>query len=387
MIQRQLAAKVTQMASKFPFVLITGPRQSGKSTLAKMVFPDYKYVSFSDLDVRTFAKEDPRGFIASYPDKTIIDEVQNEPSILSYLQTHTDNENREGMYILTGSQNMLMMQSVNQTLAGRVGILRLLPFSHQELKAAGIAPKGINEEILTGGYPRIYDKDIAPTDYYPSYINTYVERDVRNILQVGNLSLFVKFIKLCAGRIGQLLNKASLATECGISESTVQAWLSVLEQCYIIHLLRPDHNNFSKRLVKTPKLYFFDTGLACSLLEIGTPEQVATHYLRGGLFENMVINELIKHRYNAGAEANFTFWRDSNGNEVDLIQSIDGKQYAYEIKSGATFNKDYFKGLKYWSNLSAAPSECLNLIYGGSVELTTSNGKLIPWGEVTPSCP
>ncbi len=370
------------MASKFPFVLITGPRQSGKSTLAKMVFPDYKYVSFSDMDVKTFAREDPRGFIATYPDKTIIDEVQNEPSILSYLQTHTDNENREGMYILTGSQNMLMMQSVNQTLAGRIGILKLLPFSHQELKSANLAPNGINDEILKGCYPRIYDKQIEPTDYYPSYISTYVERDVRNILQVGNLSLFVKFIKLCAGRIGQLLNKASLATECGISEATVQAWLSVLEQCYIIHLLRPDHNNFSKRLVKTPKLYFFDTGLACSLLEIATPEQVATHYLRGGLFENMVINELIKQRYNAGAEANLTFWRDSNGNEVDVIQNIAGKQLAYEIKSGATYNKDYLKGLKYWSNLSGAEPECLNLIYGGSVGLSTSNGKLIPWGEL-----
>ncbi len=381
MIQRQLAEKVKQMASKFPFVLITGPRQSGKSTLARMVFPDYKYISFSDIDIRSFAKEDPRGFIATYPDKTIIDEVQNEPSILSYLQTYTDIENREGMYILTGSQNMLMMQSVNQTLAGRISVLRLLPFSHHEMNAAGITANNVNEEIFTGGYPRIYDKQIAPTDYYPSYINTYVERDVRSILQVGNLSLFVKFIKLCAGRIGQLLNKASLAVECGISESTVQAWLSVLEQCYIIYLLRPDHNNFAKRLVKTPKLYFYDTGLACSLLEISSSEQLVTHYLRGGLFENWVINELIKSRHNVGAEANLTFWRDSNGNEVDIIQTLGSEQFAYEIKSSATYNKDYFKGLKYWAKLSGADAARLTLVYGGTMAMTTSEGKVIPWDE------
>ena len=382
MIQRTLSSKIEQLATKFPFVLIIGPRQSGKSTLAKMVFPNYKYVSLSDIDMRTFAKEDPRGFIATYPDKTIIDEVQNVPSILSYLQTHTDNENREGMYILSGSQNMLMMQSVDQTLAGRVGILRLLPFSHLEMKLAEIAPKSVDDEIFKGCYPRLYDKQIEPTDYYPSYINTYVERDVRNIMEVGNLSLFVKFLKLCAGRIGQILNKSSLAVECGVSVPTIQSWLSILEQSYIVYMLRPDYNNFSKRLVKSPKLYFYDTGLACSLLEIESAKQIATHYLRGGLFENMVINELIKQRYNEGREANFSFWRDSNGNEVDLIRTDANEQFAYEMKSGATFNKDYFKGLNYWAKLSGADSLHRTLIYGGAAALTTSDGKVIPWGEI-----
>lgn len=379
MIARALHTKAVELATKFPFVLITGPRQSGKSTLVKMAFPDYNYVSFSDIDIRTFANEDPRGFIATYPDKTIIDEVQKAPSILSYLQTHTDNENREGMYILTGSQNILLMESVDETLAGRVGILRLLPFSHAEMKAAHIVPQSIDEEIFCGGYPRLYDKQITPTDYYPNYINTYVERDVRSIKQIGDLSLFVKFIKLCAGRIGQLLNKASLAIECGISEPTVQAWLSILEQCYIIYLLRPDYKNFTKRLVKTPKLYFYDTGLACSLLEINSASQIATHYLRGGLFENMVINELIKQRFNQGRETNFSFWRDSHGNEVDLLQTEAKEQIAYEIKSGATYHKDYFKGLTYWANLSNASVSNRFVVYGGIRSIQTSEGKLVAW--------
>ena len=382
MITRTLHRKVTELAAKFPFVLLTGPRQSGKSTLAKMAFPDYGYVSFSDIDMRTFAKEDPRGFIATYPDKTIIDEVQKEPSILSYLQTHTDNEGREGMYILTGSQNVLLMESVEETLAGRVGILRLLPFSHAELAAAGIAPATIDEEIFNGGYPRLYDRHIHPTDYYPNYINTYVERDVRNIRQIGDLSLFVRFIKLCAGRIGQLLNLSSLSVECGVSAPTAQSWLSILEQCYIIHLLRPGHRNFAKRLVKSPKLYFYDTGLACSLLEISSHQQIATHYLRGGLFENMVINELIKRRFNAGKEANLSFWRDSNGNEVDLLAADGAEQFAYEIKSGATFNKDYFKGLDYWARLSGADAAHRTVIYGGDRGMTTSDGNIVPWADM-----
>lgn len=382
MINRELHLKIIELSKKFPFVLITGPRQSGKSTLVKMAFPDYKYISFSDLDIRTFAKEDSRGFIATYPDKVIIDEVQKEPSILSYLQTHTDNENKEGMYILTGSQNITLMSSVDESLAGRVGILKLLPFSHSEMRNAGVDRKTVDEQIFYGCYPRIYDKDIHPTDYYPNYIRTYVERDIRNIKQIGDLSLFVKFVKLCAGRIGQILNKASLANECGISEPTVQSWLSILEQCYIIHLLKPDHKNFSKRLVKSPKLYFYDTGLACSLLEISSSSQIVTHYLRGELFENMIINELIKSEFNKGKEGDFTFWRDSNGNEVDLLHNIGNDTFAYEIKSGATFNKNYFKGLNYWSKLSAADSEHKTVVYGGNISLNTTEGKTVKWNDI-----
>ena len=382
MIVRTLQAKLEQLATKFPFVMITGPRQSGKSTLAKMTFPEYRYVSFADIDMRNFAKNDPRGFIATYPDKTIIDEVQLEPSILHYLQTHTDNENREGMYILTGSQNFLLMDSVNQSLAGRIGVLKLLPFSHKELSDNGLLFGSIDEEIFNGCYPRLYDKKIHPTDFYPNYISTYVERDVRNIKSIENLSLFVRFLKLCAGRIGQLLNKASLAVECGISEPTVQSWLSILEQSYIIYLLRPEHRNFSKRLTKSPKLYFYDTGLACALLELTSASQVNTHYLRGGLFENMVINEMIKKCYNAGKEAQIAFWRDTNGNEVDLIEYNDGESTIYEIKSGATANLDYFKGLNYWGKLSEIDISHRIVVYAGDNQLVTSNGKLIPWKEI-----
>lgn len=382
MITRTLQSKLEQLATKFPFVMITGPRQSGKSTLAKMTFPQYKYVSFADIDIRNFAKTDPRGFIATYPDKTIIDEVQLEPSILHYLQTHTDNENREGMYILTGSQNFLLMNSVNQSLAGRIGILKLLPFSHNELNSNDILPPTINEEIFNGCYPRLYDKNIHPTDFYPNYISTYVERDVRNIKSIENLSAFVKLLKLCAGRIGQLLNKSSLAVECGISEPTVQSWLSILEQSYIIYLLRPEHRNFNKRLTKSPKLYFYDTGLACSLLEITSATQIRTHYLRGGLFENMVINEKIKQCYNKGNDANIAFWRDSHGNEVDLIEHIDGEDYIYEIKSGATANPDYFKGLNYWGKLSNIDISRRIVIYSGENKFNTSNGIMIPWKDI-----
>ncbi len=382
MIERTQQAKLLQLATKYPFVTITGPRQSGKSTLAEMAFPDYSRVSLEDLDNREFAAEDPRGFIANYPSRTIIDEVQRVPSLLSYLQTHTDRQRQTGMYILTGSQNMELMDAIDQSLAGRTGILTLLPFSHEEMLGADILPETTNQEIYIGGYPSIYDRSIDPTDYYPSYIKTYIERDVRQMKAIGDLSKFRRLIKLCAGRIGQLLNKASLAVECGVSAPTVDAWLSILEESYIIYFLRPDYNNFSKRLVKSPKLYFYDTGLACSLLEIRNVSQLDSHYLRGGLFENMVINEFLKQAYNRGQEPSLSFWHDSAGNEVDLIQTAADCQYAYEIKSGATFSKEFFKGLNYWSKLSGADPNRKTVIYGGDKSMHTSDGKVVSWKNI-----
>jgi len=382
MIKRTQQAKLLQLATKYPFVTITGPRQSGKSTLAELTFPEYKRVSLEDLDNREFAMEDPRGFIATYPSHTIIDEVQRVPSLLSYLQTHTDRERRMGMYILTGSQNTELMAAVDQSLAGRVAILTLLPFSNEEMRNAGILPDSINKEIFYGAYPGIYDRNIDPEDYYPNYIKTYIERDVRQMKAIGDLSKFRKLIKLCAGRIGQLLNKASLAVECGITAPTVDAWLSILEESYIIYFLRPDHNNFAKRLVKSPKLYFYDTGLACSLLEIRDVAQLDSHYLRGGLFENMVINEYYKRDYNRGREPSYSFWHDSSGYEVDLIRTEASRQYGYEIKSGATFSKEYFKGLNYWSKLSGAGQELKTVIYGGDKAMRTSDGSVLPWQEL-----
>ena len=379
MIERILKQKLLEMTNKYPIVTLTGPRQSGKSTLLKTSFPDYKYVSLEDPDMRLFATDDPKGFLATYPDKTIIDEVQHVPSLFSYIQTYTDNENREGMYLLAGSHNFLLMENVNQSLAGRTAILKLLPFSHREMKEGGILPKNVDEEIFKGAYPRIYDKNIEPDDYYPFYIQTYVERDVRLMRNIGDLSKFIRFLKLCAGRIGQLLNLSSLANECGISVTAATAWISILEASYICYLLRPDFNNYAKRLVKTPKLYFYDTGLACSLLEIQNAEQISTHFLRGGLFENLVIIEFIKVAYNKGAEPNLTFWRDSTGNEIDLLRTEGGKQYAYEIKSGATYSPDFFKGISKWAKLSGAtPDQCF-AIYNGDREMKTSLGEVLSW--------
>lgn len=379
MIERALKTKLLEMAAKYPIVTVTGPRQSGKSTLLKTSFPDYKYVSLEDPDMRLFATDDPRGFLATYPDKTVIDEVQRVPSLFSYIQTHTDKENKEGMYMLAGSHNFLLMENVNQSLAGRTAVLKLLPFSHHEMGLGNILPKVVDEEIFKGAYPRIYDKDIVPIDYYPYYIQTYVERDVRLMKNIGDLSKFIRFIKLCAGRIGQLLNLSSLANECSVAVSTISTWISILEASYICYLLKPDHNNYAKRLVKTPKLYFYDTGLACSLLDIRSSEQVSTHFLRGGLFENLVINEFIKEAYNKGEEPSLTFWRDSTGNEVDLLRTIEGRQFAYEIKSGATYSSDFFKGISKWAKLSGATPEQCFAIYNGDKNMKTSQGEVIKW--------
>lgn len=381
MFTRDLQAKLLQLSTKFPFVTLTGPRQSGKSTLARMAFPDYNCVSLEDLDNREFAETDPRGFIAEYPSKTIIDEVQRVPSLLSYLQTHSDNLGQTGLYVLTGSQNADLMSAVDQSLAGRVGVLTLLPFSHAEMESAGLSQKTVNDEIFTGGYPAIFDRGIDPVDFYSSYIRTYLERDVRRMKDIGDLSKFRKLIKLCAGRIGQLLNKSSLAVECGVTSPTIDSWLSILEESYVIHFLRPDYNNFSKRLVKSPKLYFYDTGLACSLLELRSPSELSAHYLRGALFENMVINEFLKSSLNKGIEPALSFWRDSTGNEVDLLKSESGVQSAFEIKSGATFSKEFFKGLNFWANLSGADSGRKTVIYAGDRSLNTSDGKVIPWKQ------
>lgn len=383
MIKRALQTKLLELIKKYPIVTLTGPRQSGKSTLLQHSFPDYNYISLEDPDMRLFAADDPHGFLATYPDKTIIDEAQRVPTLFSYIQTHTDKEGREGMYLLAGSHNFLLMENINQSLAGRTAVLKLLPFSHAEMLHGGILPRTVDEEIFKGSYPRLYDKDISPTDYYPFYIQTYVERDVRLMKNIGDLSKFIRFIKLCAGRIGQLLNLSSLANECGVAVSTISTWLSVLEASYICYLLKPDYNNYAKRLVKTPKLYFYDTGLACSLLDIRTAEQVSTHFLRGGLFENLVINEFIKSAYHKGEMPDATFWRDSTGNEVDLLQYVGGKPYAYEIKSGATYSPNFFSGIAKWAKLSGAEQEQCFAIYNGEKNLKTSTGELLKWADLT----
>lgn len=379
MIERDIAGRLLFLIEKFPIVTLTGPRQSGKSTLLKNILTDYHYVSLEDPDLMAFARDDPRSFIRTYADKTIIDEAQRVPALFSYLQTHTDLAGREGMYCLAGSHNFLLMESISQSLAGRTAILKLLPFSHSEMCNAKILPKTTDEEIFYGSYPRIFDKSIAPTDYYPPYIQTYLERDVRTLKNIGNMSDFLRFTQLCAGRIGQLLNLSSLANDCSISVSTASAWLSILETSYICYTLRPDHTNYTKRLVKTPKLYFYDTGLACALLGIRSAMQVNTHYLRGALFENLVINEFIKAALHRGQEPVLSFWRDKMGLELDLVSYCEEQIEVYEIKSGATYSSDFFKNLTKWAKLSGFRPEQCHVIYDGEMDLTTIEGHVHAW--------
>lgn len=382
MIDRQITDKIRHLAEKFPIITLTGTRQCGKSTLLRHSFPNYQYASLEDLDLRKMAIEDPRGFLQNYGNKTIIDEAQYAPNLFSYIQTIVDDVNDTGMFILSGSHNFLLMERITQSLAGRAAILKLTPFSVAELKKANKLPNDLNEWLFTGGYPRIYDKDIHPTDFFPNYIQTYIERDVRLLRNINDLSLFIKFLKLCAARIGQLLNISNLANECGINVNTAQAWISILETSYVICQLKPYYKNFNKRLIKSAKIYFTDTGLAASLLGIENSQQLFTHYLRGELFENMVINEYIKQYYNEGKEPNLFFWRDSNQNEVDLLIEKGGNLHAVEIKASATLKTDFFRGLKNFQSISGIPDDALSVVYGGDADFLTSDGKFISWRSI-----
>ena len=377
-IKRNLEEKLLYLATKFPVITVTGTRQCGKSTLLRTCFPTYKYVTLEDLDMRQLAKDDPRGFLNNFGNQTIIDEAQYVPQLFSYIQTIVDSKNETGMYILSGSQNFLLMENITQSLAGRTAILKLATFSVSELsKAAKL--KELNNWLFTGGYPRIYDKEINPTDFFPGYIQSYIERDVRLLRNITDLGLFVRFVKLCAARIGQLLNLASLANEAEITIPTANAWLTILESSYVIYLLKPYHKNFNKRLVKSPKLYFYDTGLVSSLLGMTSLEQLSTHYLRGEIFENMVINEYVKQQFSKGKEPSFYFWRDSNQNEVDLLIENGESLDAIEIKSSATLNTKFFNSLKRFQSISNISTDKLSVVYGGDIDFQTDNGKFISW--------
>lgn len=381
MIERNIIDKIQYLLTKYPVVTITGTRQCGKSTLLRNGFPTMRYVSLEDPDLREFAIDDARGFLNNFGTPLIIDEAQYAPKLFSYIQTRIDSEGQTGMYILSGSHNFLLMESISQSLAGRTAILKMAPFSISELTHADLLPE-LNEWLFTGGFPRIYDKQINPVDFFPSYFQTYIERDVRLLRNINDLSHFVRFVKLCAARIGQLLNINALANECEVSVQTINSWLSVLETSYVIYLLKPYHNNFNKRLVKSPKLYFCDTGLAASLLGMENARQMDTHYLRGELFENMVIMEFIKQEYAQGREPNISFWRDSNQNEIDLLVERGLDLQAYEIKSSATMKTDYFKGLNKFAALAQLPKESLHVVYGGDVNYLTSFGDLISWKNI-----
>ena len=379
MIERTIEEKLRQMTTKFPVVTLTGTRQCGKSTLLKQRFNEFKYISLEDLDRRQFAIDDPRGFLMNFGTPLIIDEAQYAPDLFSYIQTRVDEKNEAGMYILSGSHNFLLMERISQSLAGRTAVLKMAPLSIKELRQASLLPENLNDWLITGGYPRIYDKEIAPVDFFPNYVQTYLERDVRLLRNISDMSQFVRFLKLCAGRVAQLLNIASLASECGISVPTANAWLSILETSYTIFLLKPYYRNFNKRLIKSPKLYFFDTGLAASLLGLEEPRQMETHYLRGELFENMVISEFMKQAYAQGREPNLYFWRDSNNEEVDLLSEQSTTLECYEIKSAATMHSDHFSSLKTFAKQAQLDTNRLHVVYGGEQDIQTSNGNYISW--------
>jgi uncharacterized protein len=381
MIPREISAKTLQFANQYPVVTITGPRQSGKTTLCEMLFSEKDHVSLENIDERQFAQNDPKGFLNRFPEGAVIDEIQRVPELFSYIQTIVDKKRKEGFFILTGSQQFELLQTISQSLAGRTALVRLLPFTLAE--AYGSKPEDISLDhvLYTGFYPRIFDKHLNAGEAMQFYVNTYVERDLRLLINVKDLSKFEIFLKLCAGRIGQLLNLSSLGNDCGVNHTTIKNWISVLEASYIIKLLRPYYKNFNKRLIKSPKLYFIDTGLAAFLLDISDESQMRTHPLRGALFENFVVSEFLKNRFNNGQTDNLFFFRDNTGNEVDLICDHGQKTDAVEVKSAQTVASDFFKGLRFFSKLSDNVRRAM-VIYGGDGSYVRENFQVTGWRDI-----
>jgi predicted AAA+ superfamily ATPase len=384
MIPRTLAETLRRLAQSFPVVAITGPRQSGKTTLARDVFASKPYVSLEDPIERAFAMEDPRGFLARFEQGAVFDEAQRWPDLFSYLQGMVDVQRAPGRFVLTGSQQFGLLAGVTQSLAGRVGLTRLLPLALDELPTAS-RQLSIDSLMLLGGYPILHTQPVMASDWFASYVATYIERDVRQVLNVKDVTTFQRFLRLCAGRSGQLLNLSALAGEAGISHSTARAWLSVLESSDLVFLLPPYHRNFGKRLVKTPKLYFLDTGLACWLLGIRSSDVLALHPSRGALFETWIVAEFVKDRFNRGLPADLYFWRDNNGLEADLVFEMGTRLQPVEIKSGQTVTRDYMRAGQ--ASARFAGSEALPpwLIYGGDESYERSGLRVIGWRDVAPA--
>ncbi len=382
MIKRLLGSKILEAAKKMPVIAVTGPRQSGKSTLVKEIFPDYKYVNLEDIEMRKFAKDDPKGFLKNLGNRVIIDEVQNVPDLFSYIQVLVDEEKTTGRFILSGSQNLQLMESISQSLAGRVAIFNLLPFSLEELKGTTFELPNYENYMLQGFYPRIYDQGLNPTTWLLDYIQTYVERDLRQILNVSDLGTFRQFIEICAGRIGQLVNFSDIGSYIGVSYQTINKWVNVLQTSFIIHLVRPYHQNYNKRIVKTPKLYFYDTGLACALMNLRTIDDLNRHFAKGALFENFIINEIIKNHLNRQILPKHYFWNAAGVHEIDLVLDAGGKLFPIEIKSGRTINSNFFDGFKYFQPLSGATPEDSYLVYGGDEVQTRSIAHVLGWNNL-----
>jgi len=394
MIKRTLSDKLLALARQFPVVSVTGPRQSGKTTLTRMVFRDYDYISLEDPDEREFAHGDPKGFLKRFTDGVILDEIQRAPALLSYIQGIVDSDCSPGRFVLTGSQQLRVMEKVSQTLAGRTAIVILLPFSLYELIGEPSSdpwkidtlpdkrkkPPFTLEKILYQGlYPRIHDKKLDAQDWLSAYYRTYVERDVRDIANIGNLETFQRFVRLCAGRTGQLLNHSSLASDCGVSHTTARHWISILQAGFIIHLLSPHHANFSKRIIKSPKLYFLDTGLLCYLLRIREPDDILVHAMKGAIFETFVVSELYKAFAHRGEMPPLYFWRDRTGHEVDIVVDTGKKLVPVEIKSGETIVSSLLDGLRYFVSLGSPASKTGVLIHGGDALYRRENFVVRPW--------
>jgi hypothetical protein len=379
MFDRFLSPTLLRLAAGFPIVAVTGPRQSGKTTLVRRVFPDKAYVSLEDPAERAFAAEDPRGFLARFSGGAIFDEAQRWPDLFSYLQGMVDAERFSGRFVLTGSQHFGLLSGVTQSLAGRVGLTRLLPLALGELPVTHVDALGLDGLMLRGLYPALHAQPVLPEDWFASYVATYVERDVRQVLNVQDLSTFQRFLRLCAARSGQLLNLSALAGETGISHSTARAWLSVLEASDLVFLLPPYHRNFGKRLVKSPKLYLVDVGLACWLLGIRSVEVLNLHPLRGALFETWVVSEFLKARLNAGHPADLYFWRDNNGLEADLVFEVEGRLQPVEIKSGRTVTPDYVRAGQKAARFAGDEALPAWLVYGGEDSYERSGIRVVGW--------
>lgn len=382
MYARDAAQTLSRLARGFPIVAIAGPRQSGKTTLARAQFPDKPYVSLENPDEREFALSDPRRFLDRFAEGAILDEVQRCPELFSWLQGIVDQRQRMGDFILTGSSQFDLLAGIGQSLAGRVARVELLPMSQSEMRHAGCLPNTLDQLLLNGGYPAVYSRDLAPADWYGNYVATYIERDVRQLLEVRDLGLFQRFIKLCAARTGQLLNLSALGADCGVTGVTARHWMSVLEASYLVMLMQPYHRNFGKRLVKSPKLYFLDTGLAAWLLGIRDVATMSVHPQRGALFETWVIAEHVKQSFNQGQSSAISFWRDSAGNEVDLIQEKALQIWPTEIKSGATFASDWPNALQKFGALAGGDMGQPRIIYGGESSFEREGCSVVGWRDI-----
>jgi predicted AAA+ superfamily ATPase len=378
MIAREITGAIRELERYYPIIYLGGPRQAGKTTLLKSLYPNLPYSNLEDPELRLLAEQDPRRFLKDFTKGAVLDEAQRVPALFSYLQVMVDAD-KQLKFILSGSQNFLLMENITQSLAGRVGILNLLPFSYSEMEGTAFNHQVLENFVWQGGYPGLYEKKIPPSIFFNNYIQTYLERDVRLLKNVGDLTLFNRFLRLCAGRIGQPLNLSTLATDLGLSVNTVKSWFSVLEASYIIFYLQPFHNNFNKRIIKTPKFYFFDTGLVCHLLGIESPAQLETYPTFGNIVENAIVADLFKKRSNAGKRPAFWFWQDQHGNEVDLLIEGEGELKAIEIKSSQTFNTRLVSGLSKWAQISGSPPKQNFLVYAGTQEQALEQGTLMPW--------